>query len=325
MSTFWSLYVTVLTLGTLVALVWLLMATRKGERKDQTDETMGHSFDGIEEYDNPLPRWWFKLFIGTIVFAVGYLVLYPGLGNWQGLLPGYSYLDNDKQLRFADGRQGWTGVHEWEKEVASAEAQYGPLFAKYAAMPIEEVAKDPKALGMGARLFASNCSVCHGSDAKGAYGFPNLTDDNWRWGGDPQSIKTSILNGRHAVMPAWGDVLGEQGVRDVSAYVMTLMASRNLPEGAKADPVAGQKIYSTSCVACHGVEGKGLAVLGAPDLTQSGGLIYGSGFAQLQQTIRYGRQGQMPAQQATQGDDRVHILAAYVYSLSRQEKPAVSQ
>ncbi|MEE4670353.1 cytochrome-c oxidase, cbb3-type subunit III [Pseudomonas alliivorans] len=325
MSTFWSLYVTVLTLGTLVALVWLLMATRKGERKDQTDETMGHSFDGIEEYDNPLPRWWFKLFIGTIVFAVGYLVLYPGLGNWQGLLPGYSYLDNDKQLRFADGRQGWTGVHEWEKEVASAEAQYGPLFAKYAAMPIEDVAKDPKALGMGARLFASNCSVCHGSDAKGAYGFPNLTDDNWRWGGDPQSIKTSILNGRHAVMPAWGDVLGEEGVRDVSAYVMTLMAGRNLPEGAKADPVAGQKIYSTSCVACHGVEGKGLAVLGAPDLTQPEGLIYGSGFAQLQQTIRYGRQGQMPAQQATQGDDRVHILAAYVYSLSRQEKPAVSQ
>ncbi|MEE4729999.1 cytochrome-c oxidase, cbb3-type subunit III [Pseudomonas alliivorans] len=325
MSTFWSLYVTVLTLGTLVALVWLLMATRKGERKDQTDETMGHSFDGIEEYDNPLPQWWFKLFIGTIVFAVGYLVLYPGLGNWQGLLPGYSYLDNDKQLRFADGRQGWTGVHEWEKEVASAEAQYGPLFAKYAAMPIEEVAKDPKALGMGARLFASNCSVCHGSDAKGAYGFPNLTDDNWRWGGDPQSIKTSILNGRHAVMPAWGDVLGEQGVRDVSAYVMTLMAGRNLPEGAKADPVAGQKIYSTSCVACHGIEGKGLAVLGAPDLTQPEGLIYGSGFAQLQQTIRYGRQGQMPAQQATQGDDRVHILAAYVYSLSRQEKPAVSQ
>lgn len=325
MSTFWSLYVSVLTLGTLVALVWLLMATRKGERKDQTDETMGHSFDGIEEYDNPLPNWWFKLFIGTIVFAVGYLVLYPGLGNWQGLLPGYTYLDKDKQLQFADGKQGWTGVHEWEKEVASAEALYGPLFAKYAAMPIEEVAKDQKALGMGARLFASNCSVCHGSDAKGAYGFPNLTDDNWRWGGDPQSIKTSILNGRRAVMPAWGEVLGEQGVSDVSAYVITLMDGRNLPEGAKADPVAGQKIYATSCIACHGAEGKGLAILGAPDLTHPTGLIYGTGFAQLQQTIRYGRQGQMPAQQATQGDDRVHILAAYVYSLSRREKPAQAE
>ncbi|SHN00963.1 cytochrome c oxidase cbb3-type subunit 3 [Pseudomonas asturiensis] len=325
MSTFWSLYVTALTLGTLVALIWLLMATRKGERKDQTNETMGHTFDGIEEYDNPLPAWWFKLFIGTIVFAVGYLVLYPGLGNWQGLLPGYTYLDTDKKREFADGRQGWTGVHEWEKEVASAEARFGPLFAKYAAMPIEEVAKDPKALGMGARLFASNCSVCHGSDAKGAYGFPNLTDANWRWGGDTESIKTSILNGRHAIMPAWGEVLGEQGVRDVSAYVMTLMNDRALPEGAKADPVAGQKLYATSCIACHGAEGKGLAVLGAPDLTQPGGFIYGSSFAQLQQTIRYGRQGQMPAQQATQGDDRVHILAAYVYSLSRQEKPAASQ
>ncbi|WP_024695933.1 cytochrome-c oxidase, cbb3-type subunit III [Pseudomonas syringae] len=325
MSTFWSLYVTVLTLGTLVALVWLLMATRKGERKDQTDETMGHAFDGIEEYDNPLPGWWFKLFIGTIVFAVGYLVLYPGLGNWQGLLPGYTYLDKDKKLEFADGKQGWTGVHEWEKEVASAEARFGPLFAKYAAMPIEDVAKDPKALGMGARLFASNCSVCHGSDAKGAYGFPNLTDANWRWGGDTESIKTSILNGRHAIMPAWGEVLGEQGVRDVSAYVLTLMNGRALPDGAKADPVAGQKLYASSCIACHGAEGKGLAVLGAPDLTQPGGFIYGTSFAQLQQTIRYGRQGQMPAQQATQGDDRVHILAAYVYSLSRQEKPAVSQ
>ncbi|MBC3955436.1 cytochrome-c oxidase, cbb3-type subunit III [Pseudomonas triticifolii] len=325
MSTFWSLYVTVLTLGTLVALVWLLIATRKGERKDQTDETMGHAFDGIEEYDNPLPGWWFKLFIGTIVFAVGYLVLYPGLGNWQGLLPGYTYLDKDKKLEFADGKQGWTGVHEWEKEVASAEARFGPLFAKYAAMPIEDVAKDPKALGMGARLFASNCSVCHGSDAKGAYGFPNLTDANWRWGGDTESIKTSILNGRHAIMPAWGEVLGEQGVRDVSAYVLTLMNGRALPDGAKADPVAGQKLYASSCIACHGAEGKGLAVLGAPDLTQPGGFIYGTSFAQLQQTIRYGRQGQMPAQKATQGDDRVHILAAYVYSLSRQEKPAVSQ
>ncbi|QHF04171.1 cytochrome-c oxidase, cbb3-type subunit III [Pseudomonas asturiensis] len=325
MSTFWSLYVTVLTLGTLVALVWLLMATRKGERKDQTDETMGHAFDGIEEFDNPLPGWWFKLFIGTIVFAVGYLVLYPGLGNWQGLMPGYTYLDKDKKLEFADGKQGWTGVHEWEKEVASAEARFGPLFAKYAAMPIEDVAKDPKALGMGARLFASNCSVCHGSDAKGAYGFPNLTDANWRWGGDTESIKTSILNGRHAIMPAWGEVLGEQGVRDVSAYVLTLMNGRALPDGAKADPVAGQKLYASSCIACHGAEGKGLAVLGAPDLTQPGGFIYGTSFAQLQQTIRYGRQGQMPAQKATQGDDRVHILAAYVYSLSRQEKPAVSQ
>ncbi|MBX8484996.1 cytochrome-c oxidase, cbb3-type subunit III [Pseudomonas cichorii] len=325
MTTFWSLYVTILTLGTIFALTWLLLATRKGQRNDQTEETVGHSFDGIEEYDNPLPRWWFMLFVGTIVFALGYLALYPGLGNWKGLLPGYNYADTEKQRQFSDGQQGWTGVHEWEKEMARAENRFGPLFAKYAAMPIEDVAKDPQALKMGGRLFASNCSVCHGSDAKGAYGFPNLTDADWRWGGDPQTIKTSIMNGRHAVMPAWGEVVGEQGVRDVSAYILTGLGGRTLPEGTKADPVAGQKIFATTCVACHGPEGKGMQVLGAPDLTHPGAFIYGSSFAQLQQTIRYGRQGQMPAQEATQGNDKIHLLAAYVYSLSRQEKPAEPQ
>ena len=184
MTTFWSLYVTVLTLGTIFSLTWLLLSTRKGQREEVTDETVGHAFDGIEEYDNPLPKWWFWLFVGTIIFALGYLVLYPGLGNWKGVLPGYNYLDNDKQTAFANGQTGWTGVHEWEKEMARSDAKFGPIFAKFAAMPIEEVAKDPQALKMGGRLFASNCSVCHGSDAKGSYGFPNLTDDDWRWGFD---------------------------------------------------------------------------------------------------------------------------------------------
>lgn len=321
MSTFWSLYVSVLTLGTIFALTWLLLSTRKGQRDEATEETVGHSFDGIEEYDNPLPKWWFMLFIGTIIFALGYLVLYPGLGNWKGLWPGYGYMNTEKQIEFSDGQTGWTGVHEWEKEMARSEARFGPIFAKFASMPIEEVAKDPQALKMGGRLFASNCSVCHGSDAKGAYGFPNLTDDDWRWGGEPQTIKATIMGGRHAVMPAWGEAIKEQGVRDVSAYVLTVLGGRKLPEDAKADPVAGQKIYATTCVACHGPEGKGTQALGAPDLTHPGAFIYGSSYAQLQQTIRYGRQGQMPAQEAIQGNDKVHILAAYVYSLSQGEKP----
>ncbi|MDF2641555.1 MAG: cytochrome c oxidase, cbb3-type, subunit [Pseudomonas sp.] len=325
MSTFWSLYVTVLTLGTVVALTWLLLATQKGQRKESTEETVGHSFDGIEEYDNPLPRWWFMLFIATIVFSLGYLALYPGLGDWRGLLPGYKYVDNDKQTSFADGRTGWTGVHEWEKEMARAEARFGPIFARYAAMPIEEVAQDPQALKMGGRLFASNCSVCHGSDAKGAYGFPNLTDDYWRWGGEAQAIKTTILGGRHAVMPAWGEVLGDQGVRDVSAFVLSRINGRKLPEDAKADPAAGQKIFAANCVACHGADSKGTVAMGAPDLTLPAAYIYGSSFAQLQQTIRYGRQGQMPAQEALQGNDKVHLLAAYVYSLSRKDEPPVEQ
>ncbi|MCU1734839.1 MULTISPECIES: cytochrome-c oxidase, cbb3-type subunit III [unclassified Pseudomonas] len=303
MTTFWSTYISVLTIGSLIGLTWLLLSTRKGEQPGTTDQTMGHSFDGIEEYDNPLPRWWFWLFVGTLVFAVGYLVLYPGLGNWKGILPGYE--------------NGWTGANEWQKEMERADAKYGPIFAKFAAMPVEEVAKDPQALKMGGRLFASNCSVCHGSDAKGSYGFPNLTDKDWRWGGEAETIKASIMLGRHGVMPAWSEVIGEQGVADVAAFVLTNLDGRSLPEGTKADAANGQKIFAANCVACHGPEGKGTPAMGAPNLTHPQAFIYGSSFAQLQQTIRYGRQGQMPAQQDIQGNDKVHLLAAYVYSLSQ--------
>jgi len=303
MTTFWSTYICVLTIGSLIGLTWLLLATRKGQSNTSTDQTMGHSFDGIEEYDNPLPKWWFWLFVGTLVFSVGYLILYPGLGNWKGILPGYE--------------NGWTGANEWQKEMDKADAKFGPIFAKYAAMPVEEVAKDPQALKMGSRLFASNCSVCHGSDAKGAFGFPNLTDNDWRWGGEAETIKASIMNGRHGVMPAWAEVIGEQGVADVAAFVLTSMDGRELPEGAKADPAKGKEIFAGNCVACHGPEGKGTPAMGAPDLTHPQAFIYGSSFAQLQQTIRYGRQGQMPAQAEIQGNDKVHLLAAYVYSLSQ--------
>ncbi|EST14185.1 cytochrome c oxidase, cbb3-type, subunit III [Pseudomonas putida S610] len=303
MTAFWSTYISVLTIGSLIGLTWLLLGTRKGQSNSTTDQTMGHSFDGIEEYDNPLPKWWFWLFVGTLVFSAGYLVLYPGLGNWKGILPGYE--------------DGWTGVNEWQKEMDKADAKFGPIFAKYAAMPVEEVAKDPQALKMGSRLFASNCSVCHGSDAKGAYGFPNLTDNDWRWGGEPETIKASIMNGRHGVMPAWAEVIGEQGVSDVAAFVLTNLDGRKLPEGVKADPVKGKALFASNCVACHGPEGKGTPAMGAPDLTHPQAFIYGSSFAQLQQTIRYGRQGQMPAQAEIQGNDKVHLLAAYVYSLSQ--------
>lgn len=326
MTTFWSWYVTILSLGTIFALTWLIFGTRKGQRQETTEETVGHSFDGIEEYDNPLPKWWFMLFVATIVFALGYLALYPGLGNFKGLLPGYDYVDNEKQTPFTAGVQiadgtmrysGWTGVHQWEKEMARADAQYGPLFAKYAAMPIEEVAKDEQALKMGGRLFASNCSVCHGSDAKGSYGFPNLTDNSWRWGGEPETIKASIMHGRMGVMPAQGPMIGEDGVRNVAAYVLTELGGRELPEGTEADIAAGKQIFSTLCAACHTPAGTGMPMMGAPDLTQPSAFIYGSSFAQLQQTIRYGRSGNMPAQGDFLGNDKAHLLAAYVLKLSQ--------
>lgn len=226
MTSFWSSYITLLTVGTLVAVTWLLFATRKGERKGTTDQTMGHAFDGIEEYDNPLPKWWFWLFLGTVIFAVGYLALYPGLGNWKGVLPGYE--------------EGWTGVNQYQKEMAKADEQYGPLFQKYAAMPIEEVAKQEQALKMGGRIFASNCSVCHGSDAKGAYGFPNLTDNDWLYGGEPETIKTTIMEGRKAAMPAWKDVIGEEGIKNTAAYVRSL-SNLKAPEGVEVDLAEGRR------------------------------------------------------------------------------------
>ena len=302
MTSFWSWYITLLSLGTIAALVWLLLATRKGQRGESTEETVGHSYDGIEEYDNPLPKWWFMLFIATVVFALGYLVLYPGLGNWKGILPGYE--------------GGWTQVKEWQREVDRANEQYGPLYAKFAAMPVEEVAQDPQALKMGGRLFASNCSVCHGSDAKGAYGFPNLTDDDWLYGGDPETIKTTIMGGRQAVMPGWKDVLGEEGIRHVAGYVRSL-SGRDVPEGIDSDIEQGQKIFAANCAVCHGPDAKGIQAMGAPNLTDNVWL-YGSSFAQIQQTLRHGRNGRMPAQEDILGNDKVHLVAAYVYSLSQQ-------
>ncbi|MBK57210.1 MAG: cytochrome-c oxidase, cbb3-type subunit III [Pseudomonas sp.] len=304
MTSFWSWYITLLSLGTIAALVWLLLATRKGQRHDSTEETVGHSYDGIEEYDNPLPRWWFLLFVATVIFALGYLALYPGLGNWKGMLPGYE--------------DGWTQVKEWQREMDKADEQYGPLYAKFAAMPVEQVALDPQALKMGGRLFASNCSVCHGSDAKGAYGFPNLTDNDWLWGGAPETIKTTIMGGRQAAMPAWRDVIGEDGISNVAGYVRSL-SGRDTPEGINVDIEQGQKIFAANCVACHGPAGKGTQAMGAPNLTDNVWL-YGSSFGQIQQTLRYGRNGRMPAQEHILGNDKVHLLAAYVYSLSQESE-----
>ncbi len=170
---------------------------------------------------------------------------------------------------------------------------------------------------MGGRLFASNCSVCHGSDAKGAFGFPNLADSNWRWGGDAEMIKTTIMGGRMAAMPAWGEILGDAGVKNVAAYVRHELAGLPLPADNGADLHAGQQAFSTMCVACHGANGQGTEAMGAPNLTQPAGFIYGTSLAQLQQTIRHGRQGHMPAQNELLGNDKVQLLAAYVYSLSQ--------
>lgn len=329
MTTFWSWYISLLTIGTLVALLWLLFATRKSETPNSQDQTLGHAFDGIEEYDNPLPKWWFMLFLATLIFAGAYLLLYPGLGNWKGLLPGYQYLDADTKAGFASEAHlpdaertgGWTQDKQWEFEMARARRDYDPIFAGYASKDIPTLASDAQAMKVGERLFMTYCSVCHGSTAKGSPGFPNLTDSHWRWGGEPEQIKATIQHGRAGVMPAWGEFLGDSGVKNVAAYVRQGLAG--LPQPKEAAPTAvdlteGARVYGETCAVCHGGQGEGQAMMGAPALNSAAGWIYGSSPSQLQQTIRHGRSGQMPAQEQYLGHDKVHLLAAYVYSLSRK-------
>ncbi|MBN0986153.1 cytochrome-c oxidase, cbb3-type subunit III [Amphritea pacifica] len=294
MSAFWNAWVWAITLAVILGCSWLLLATRKSEpHKEATEETLGHSFDGIEEYDNPLPGWWFQMFVATVIFGIAYLGLY-GLANVKGFY-------------------GWSSVGQYEEEMAHAEEVYKPVFAKYAAMSIEDLQSQPDGLKIGQRMFANNCSLCHGATGAGAHGFPNLTDGDWLYGGAPATIKQTIANGRQGAMPAWGPVLGEEGVRDVTSYVLSLSGAEH-----DADMAArGKQQFQALCTACHGADGKGTQALGAPNLTDNTWL-YGGSFEQISHTIRTGRNGVMPAHKDLLSDDKITLIAAYVYSLSNK-------
>ena len=300
MSPFWSAWISIITLGVIFGCTALLLKTRKGEVfKDATEETTGHTFDGIEELDNPLPRWWFQLFMGTVVFALVYLVLYPGLGNFKGVL-------------------NWTSTNQWEEEIQHANNVYAPVFAKYAALPSEELLKEENRAGllMGQRMFANNCSVCHGTAATGAYGFPNLADKDWLYGGSADTIKHTITNGRTGSMPAWGSVLGEAGVRDMASYVLSLSGTADLD----AEAIARAKPqFQALCIACHGSDGTGTQALGAPNLTDKIWL-YGGSYEKIAHTIRTGRAGSMPAHKDLLSENKINLIAGYVYSLSNKDK-----
>ncbi len=295
MSTFWSVWVIVLVLGTIFGCAWLLLATRKGQTNNtETENTTGHSYDGIEEYDNPLPKWWFYLFLGTCIFSLGYLALYPGLGNYEGLL-------------------GWTSTNQWEAEVQEADEKYGPIYAQFGETAIPELAQNEDAMKIGQRLFANNCSVCHGTAARGQVGFPNLTDDDWLWGGEPEQILHSIAQGRQGNMTPKGvmpNMTNEQ-VDQVVNYVLSFSGREKDAEAAEA----GAAVFAQACTACHGADGTGMQAVGAPNLTDNIWL-YGSTYEWIKETVVNGRQNQMPAQQGRLTDDQIHILAAYVYSLS---------
>ena len=295
MTSGWSWYIIILTLLNVFGMVWLIWWSGKGSSAQVAKgQTTGHVWDGdLQDFNNPLPRWWLWLFYITIVFGLVYLALYPGLGKAKGLF-------------------GWTQEQQWEQELARADERYGPIFQKYASQDLQTLAKDPEAVQRGQRLYLNYCSTCHGSDAGGTRGFPDLSDEDWLYGSEPENIKASILHGRTGMMPPFGQILGDDGVDNVASYVRTLA-------GLKADAAAaknGREQYVALCAGCHSPDGVGNKFLGAPNLTDNIWL-YGSSPGAIKQTIRDGRSGVMPAHEAFLGHDKVHLLAAYIVSLSR--------
>ena len=289
-SEFWNLYVIVIVLGSILACAVLLIV--QGKATFTPGKTMGHVWDeDLEEYNNPMPKWWSWLFVITVVFALVYLALYPGLGNFKGVL-------------------GWTSTGQHTAEVAKMDAATKPLYDKYMAMDLKAVAGDKQAMEMGKRLYLTYCMQCHGADARGSKGFPNLTDADWQWGGEPEQIVETIAQGRMGVMPPHAE-LGGETIKDLANYVRSL-------SGLPHDSVRagkGETAYTEAgCIGCHGADGTGMQVLGAPNLTDKVWL-YGSSEATIVETITNGRQNKMPAWQEFLGDAKVHLLSAYVVSL----------
>lgn len=298
-SGFWNIYIVVLTLIGIIGCGVLLWSQSKHKitmppgSKVQT-QTTGHLWDeDLTELNTPMPRWWMWLFYITIVFSLAYLALYPGLGDYAGKL-------------------GWKSTGAYQQELKQAEAEYGPLFAKYQQQDLKAVAADPQARAIGERLFLTYCAQCHGSDARGSKGFPNLADNDWLYGGEPDVIKATIMKGRNGMMPPMAAAVGsEKDVENVAHFVLSL-------SGSTADPiksVLGKPKFVAACAACHGADGRGNPMLGAPNLSDKTWL-YGGSADTIMETIRKGRANAMPAFNDFLGEAKVHVLAAYVWGLS---------
>jgi cytochrome c oxidase cbb3-type subunit 3 len=297
MTAGWGIFVALLVLINVVGALWLLFATAK--RPAQEEDTTGHVWDeDLSEYNKPLPRWWLGMFLLTVAFAAGYLVFYPGFGTAAGTL-------------------GWTQTGEVKADLAENNRRLEAVFSRFRDRGVEELEHDPEALNFGRNVFVNNCAACHGSDARGAKGYPNLTDGDWLYGGAPDQVITTILNGRGGVMPPLGAALGDQGVNEVANYVLTL-------SGGKADPAlaeAGKARFVTICAACHGPEGKGNIAIGAPNLTDNIWL-YGSTLDDIKASVRDGRSGKMPAWEPIIGKDRARLVGAWVLAQSHSDEPA---
>lgn len=293
-SPFWAWYIFIIVAGSIIWLFYLLMTQNKEKRNTDIKST-GHKWDeNLEELNTPLPRWWLQLFYATNIFAVGYLILYPGLAVFDGVL-------------------GWSSVGAYNAEMEAADKKFGEQYVNYLKQDVAELVKNKDALTTGSRLFSTYCTQCHGSDAGGGPGFPNLRDGDWLWGGDVAQIKQTLTTGRQAAMPAWGAVLGEDGVKNVTAYVMSLSGKKTA-----GDLDAGKEKFQQLCIACHGADAQGNIALGAPNLTDQTWL-YGGSRRSIEKSLIDGRNGRMPAFGDFLGEGKVHLLTAYVYSLSIED------
>jgi cytochrome c oxidase cbb3-type subunit 3 len=296
LSSGWAWFVALLSVGGLLFCLWLLLASAKTTTM-APDGSTGHVYDGIVELNKPLPRWWLILFVLTVLFSFGYLWLYPGLG-------------------VHGGRLGWSQEQQLADEQSAARQRLQPLFAKYQAMDAPQLAQQPEAMAMGQRLFLNHCAQCHGSDAKGSKGFPNLTDADWLWGGSFETVKETITRGRVGQMPALGEAVGSpEQQRNLAHYVLSLSGSAH--DSLRA--ALGRSHYSV-CAACHGPKGQGNPALGAPNLSDRIWL-HGAGEEAVLAMIRKGKHSEMPGQHKMLSPEQIHVLGAYVLSLSGSVKP----
>jgi cytochrome c oxidase cbb3-type subunit 3 len=295
MHGFWPVFITAISLGGIFGCVLLLWFASKVKVTVADDGSNGHVWDGdLREMNNPMPMWWVGLFIITVIFGLAYLFLFPGLGSYTGKL-------------------GWSGVKQYESEVTKTNEKIAPIYAKYAAMSVEDLSKNEDAKGIGQRLFLNNCAQCHGSDARGSRGFPNLTDSDWLHGGDPEKIKETIVNGRIGMMPPMAGALGtEDDVKNVANYVLSISGSMH--DSGRAG--LGKAKFGV-CAACHGADGKGNPAIGAPNLTDNIWL-HGAGEAAIIKRIHEGKVNQMPAWSTKFTPEQIHVLTAYVWGLSNK-------
>lgn len=295
LSTGWSWFIALVSIANILACLWLIAwASVRRENEPGEKETTGHVWDDdLAELNQPMPFWWLGLFIVTIVFGLMYLLAYPGLGNYNGMFK-------------------WSQARQHETEVSNAEHRFERKFAEFADMDMKTLAQQPEATDIGRKVFQTWCTGCHGSDARGAKGYPNLADNDWLYGGEPEQILASIANGRAGMMPPWQAMLGDSGVAAVVAYL------QNPDVRTNGKVVQGMMLFEKNCTACHGANGEGNIALGAPNLMDDIWLYGGDEYA-LTESIAKGRMNaRMPAHKELIGAEKLRLLTAYIYSLSQE-------